>query len=353
MTVAIGGDHLGNRSVVGQNAHTEQKRRLTASSSSRGPSWTTNLWNFHQAQAGWCHFTRLKAEDRGEYSVCVYMGLTVRRNPATARWVVGDILYSRGSSEDRGPATGSRGTTPRQPLRRKPNASNLRRSPTPSSSQQSSYSSQYSEAQVPMTAIRKPITASPRRSGSLEQPEPLAVSQSSLSSPNTGVIKKSVSFKLPEPQTTKGTPWGGSPRTGAESAAGAAYRRYGKPPPPFNPTTSCTSGFWRSASRKTASTNKRQISFRSRIFPASNTSSNPPQFRAHQWFRQSTAVASRQTDTQQGSAAKAETSKAGRGQRRDRTGYMEARTIRGRQGQQGRHLRAKTLRKGSRRRFWR
>jgi len=267
--------------------------------------------------------------------------------------VVGNLRSSRESSEDRSPPSLSCDTSPLYRLRHKPNHSNLRRSVNQSVSRRSSDSSRYSEDPAPATAIWKPITASPRGMRSLEQPEPLVISQSSLSSPNTGVTKKSVSFKLPGPQNTKSTAWGGSPRTGAELAAAAAYRKHGKPPPPFKPTMTRTSGFWRSASCKTACTNKRQKSFRSRIFPASNTSSNPTRCQAPRWFRQSTAVASKQTDTQQGSTAKAETFKAGQGQRRDRMGYMEAGTIRRRQGQQGRHLRAKTLRKGSRQRFWR
>ena len=272
--------------------------------------------------------------------VHTYISLTTCRKAARAEWVLGNLRSSRESSEDRSPPSLSHDTSPLFRLRRKPNISNLRSSVKSSLSRQSSDSSQYSGYAVPVTVIWKPTTANSSRNGSVEQPEPL-------------IIEKSVSFKLLGPQTTRSTARGGSPRTGAEWAAGAAYRKYGKPTLPFNPTASRTSRLWRPASRKTAFTGRRQGILRSRFFPASATSLIPTRSRYPRWFRQFTAVASKQTDTQQGSTTKAETFKAAPGQRRERTGYIEAGTMRGRQGQEGRYLRAKTLRKGSRRQFWR
>jgi hypothetical protein len=296
---------------------------------------------------------RPKTEDKGEYSVCVYMALTTSRKSATARWVVGDPRSSRGSSKDRRPATGPRDATYRRPLRRKEKASNLPRSPTPSVSQQSSNSSQYSEAQVPMTAIWNPIRAIPSRRGSLEQSDPLPNSETSPPPPTkASATTKSVSFNLSAPQTSSTTVRQGRPRTGPESAAGAAYRKLGKPSPLFDPAAPC-SGFWTSASRKAAFTKKGQSTIRSHFFLTSKDPSKPTCAESRQWFRRSTAAIPTDIDTQQGITTVPETPKAALQNRRGRTGHLEAGTMRGRQGRQGRYLRAETLRKERQGRFWR
>jgi hypothetical protein len=263
--------------------------------------------------------------------------------------VVGNICSSRESSEDRGSATGPRGTTSRRPLRRKPKASKLRPSATPSMSRRLSDSSQYSRD--PVTAICNPVTAMPSRSGSLEQLLPQAILLSVPTNPS--VPRKTVSFNIP-PKNTSHLPSQkeSSPRTGAESAARAASQEYGKPLPPFNPTALRT-GFWRSAIQKSAFTNKRQGTIRSLFFPTPRDTSEPTSTESQQWFRPSTAAIPTDIDTQQGIITVPEPSKVALQECRERTGYLEAGTMRGRQGGQGRYLRAETLRKERQRRFWR
>jgi hypothetical protein len=210
-------------------------------------------------------------------------------------------------------------------------------------------SSQYSRD--PVTAICNPVTAMPSRSGSLEQLLPQAILLSVPTNPS--VPRKTVSFNIP-PKNTSHLPSQkeSSPRTGAESAARAASQEYGKPLPPFNPTASCT-GFWRSAIQKSAFTNKRQGTIRSLFFPTPRDTSEPTSTESQQWFRPSTAAIPTDIDTQQGIITVPEPSKVALQECRERTGYLEAGTMRGRQGGQGRYLRAETLRKERQRRFWR
>jgi hypothetical protein len=224
-------------------------------------------------------------------------------------------------------------------------------------SQRLSDSSQYSEDPVtaicnPVTAIWNPVSAIPSPSVSLEQLVPVVVS---LSVPNNASVqRKTVSFNIPAKHTSHLPSQESSPRTGAESAARAARaasQEYGKPLPPFNPTASRT-GFWRSAIQKTAFTNKRQGTIRSLFFPTSKDPSKPAGTESRRWFRRSTAAVPTDIDTQQGVITVPETSKVALRECRERTGYLEAGTMRGIQGRQGRYLRQETLRKERRRRFW-
>lgn len=299
--------------------------------------------NFRQVRP-WCyHCTELEAENRGEYclTACV-LDADMYRDTARARWVVGNNRSSRGSSEERSPSTLSRSSTPPNRLRRKRNASNLRILKEPSESQRSSDSSIYSENPITIWNPKRVTHQTPN--ATLAQSKLHHNSKVSLSPATDATEKrKNVSFDIPGERTTNNASEEDRPRTGAELAAGIAFRKYGKSSPPFLSSAS-RPGFWRSASRKSADTRRRDT-FRSYFFQPRD-SSKPTRTGYRKSLGSETAAIPSSTNTEPDNTTFPEPSKAPRGIRRGRERrYLEAGTMRGRKG---RYLRAGTLRKGDR-----
>ena len=276
----------------------------------------------------------LEAENGREYCLTAYgLNADMYRHTATARWVVGNDRFSRGSGEDRSPSTLSRSSTPPNRLRRKCNVSNLRILMKSSVSRRSSDSSIYSE---------NPTTIwDPKRATQVKLHHNPKVSLSPAT--DARVKRKTVTFNIPAKHTTNSASEEGRPRTGAELAAGLALQKYGKSSPPFLSSAS-QHGFWRSATRKSADT-RRRGTFRS-FFLRPRKSSNPTPTGYRKSLGSETAARPSRTNTEPDSTTFPEPLQAPRGMRRGREArYLQAGTMRGRQG---RYLRAGTLRKGDR-----